>query len=117
MMMIKVEEAKSIKDKMSKKESRLEEAQRLKRSWRDWRGDEPKLESEKDPEPGHLHKDDEELEQKRQISYPESSDPLEVGQPGLDNTISEKNGAYNDIPLESNAPSKAGHLHIRERED
>ena len=72
MMMIKVEEAKSIKDKMSKKESRLEEAQRLKRSWRDWRGGE-------DPDPSHLHKDDEELEQTREISSPQSSDLLEVG--------------------------------------
>ena len=44
-------------------------------------------------------------------------DLLEAEQPGLDNTSLKKVGVYDEIQKESNAPSKAGHLHIQKVED
>ena len=66
-----------------------------------------------------LENDDEEIHSNNKNSSSKTShkDLLEVGQPGLDNTFSEKNGANDKIPLESDAPCKAGHLQIREWED
>ena len=50
---------------------------------------------------------------KKYNSYPRNLDLLEAEQPGLDNTSLQKGGAYDEIRKESNAPSKAGHLHIQ----
>ena len=50
-------------------------------------------------------------------SSPKTLDLLEVGQPGLDNTSLKRDGAYDEILLENNALSKAGHLHIHGEEN
>ena len=63
MSMIKEEEAEKLKSKMTNKEGRFEEAQRLKRSWREWRGE------------GELHNENEwELDPESDNDFLENTD-------------------------------------------